>query len=240
MTKPRILLFDIETSPNLAYVWGKYEQDVIAYKKEWQLLSVAWKWIGEKTQSLCLGDLGAKDDKLLTKKVWELFQDADIIIAHNGDKFDIKKCRARFIFHKMKPTKRLVTIDTRKVAKSHFAFNSNSLDDLGAHLGVGRKVKHEGITLWLKCMANDTAAWRRMKKYNEQDVELLYRVYLAMKPWITNHPSLAALKERKGCPNCGSDRVMKKGVRANHTRLRQQMLCKDCHSWYLTRYVKPI
>lgn len=30
----KILLFDIETSPNLSYTWEKYQQDVIAFEKE--------------------------------------------------------------------------------------------------------------------------------------------------------------------------------------------------------------
>jgi hypothetical protein len=45
---PRVLLYDIETFPNEAYVWGKYDQNVIAFKKEWEMASFAYKWLGEK------------------------------------------------------------------------------------------------------------------------------------------------------------------------------------------------
>jgi len=238
LKRARILLFDIETSPNLGYTWQKWEQNVIAFKKEWELLSVAWKFVGEKTKVVCRKDFKDKTDKSIAQHIWNLFQEADILVAHNGNSFDIKKCKARFLFHKLKPTKRLVSIDTKVIAKTHFSFNSNSLNDLGEHLGVGSKIKHEGFDLWLKCMSGNAAAWEKMKAYNAQDVELLYRVYKRMKPWITNHPSLAVLQERIGCPNCGSDRVRKGGVRASHTNLRQQMFCKDCHGWYLTRYKK--
>lgn len=234
--KPRILFIDIETSANLGYVWQKWETNVIEFAKEWQILSVAWKWNSEKTQSLSMGDVSSKDDKPIVCHIWKLFQESDIIVAHNGDSFDIKKCKARFVFHKLKPCKRLSTIDTKKVAKNGFSFNSNSLDDLGKHLGVGRKVKHEGFSLWLKCMAGDKRALDKMAKYNRGDVDLLYKVYKRLRPWIQNHPSLAAIKESVGCPNCGSGLVIKNGVRANHTGLRQQMRCKSCGGWYLTRH----
>lgn len=234
--KPRILFIDIETSANLGYVWQKWETNVIEFAKEWQILSVAWKWNSEKTQSLSMGDVSSKDDKPIVCHIWKLFQESDIIVAHNGDSFDIKKCKARFVFHKLKPCKRLSTIDTKKVAKNGFSFNSNSLDDLGKHLGVGRKVKHEGFSLWLKCMAGDKKALEKMAKYNRGDVDLLYKVYKRLRPWIQNHPSLAAIKESVGCPNCGSSLVIKNGVRANHTGLRQQMRCKSCGGWYLTRH----
>lgn len=235
----KVLLMDIEISPNLGYSWGKWEQNIIEFKEEWQILSIGYKWLGEKkTHCITIDDLGSKNDKELTKIIWALFQEADILIAHNGKAFDIKKAKARFVFWKLKPCKHLSVIDTKQVAKNGFSFTSNSLDDLGKHLGVGRKIKHEGFGLWLKCMGGDRAAFKRMKKYNVQDVILLEKVYKRLLPWIPNHPSLAAIKEVVGCPNCGSSHVVKQGVRANHTGLRQQMQCKSCKGWYLTRYKK--
>lgn len=238
-SKPRILLFDLETSPNLGYSWGRWEQNIIEFKEEWQILSVAYKWLNEK-QTLCksIKDFNSKNDKELTKHLWRLFQEADIIIAHNGKAFDIKKAKARFVFWKLKPCKRLSVIDTKQVAKNGFGFNSNSLDDLGNHLGVGRKIKHEGFGLWLKCMSGDAKAFCRLKKYNVQDVVLLEKVYKRLKPWILDHPSLSSIAHRTGCPNCGSAHVVKYGLRANHAGVRQQMLCKACGAWYLTRYRK--
>jgi hypothetical protein len=237
MKKPRVLLFDIEISPSLGYSWTKWETNIIAYAKEWELLSVAWKWVGEsKLFCLCRKDFDCKDDKALAVHIHRLFNESDIIVAHNGNQFDIKKSRARFLYHKLKPTKIITSIDTKLVAKRYFSFNSNSLDDLGQHLGLGRKVKHEGFDLWLKCMAGDSEAWERMRSYNLQDVALLEKVYMRFLPYIQNHPSMAKLQEREGCPNCGSSHVTKKGVRGNASGLRQQMQCQACFGWYLTRY----
>lgn len=237
--EPRILLFDIETSPNLAYSFGgKWEVNIVAFKKHFEMLSFAYKWLGEKRVEFVSIE-GAKDDKGILVQLRKILDEADIVIGHNLDAFDVKKLNARLVFHKLKPSKILATVDTKKVAKRYFGFSSNALDDLGEYLGLGRKVKHEGIQLWLECMANDSAAWKRMKMYNVQDVFLLEKIYERLKPWIQNHPNMAKIKEQdSGCPNCGSSHVQKKGVRANSSGFRQQMKCTSCDSWYLTRYRK--
>lgn len=233
-TKARILLFDIETMANLAYVWGKYEQDVIAVKRHWYMLTFAYKWLDEnKTYVYGLPDfpLYKKDkysDKDLVKKLWDLFSEADIIIAHNGNSFDIKKANARFIKHKFKPPFPSKYIDTKLEAKKYFKFDSNKLDDLGDYFGIGRKINTGGFELWLGCEAGDKASWEKMKKYNIQDVILLEKVYKEMLPYMTQHPNLAIFQgERIACRKCGSNRVQKRGIKFD----KQNWWCRDCDGW---------
>jgi len=237
MSKPKVLIFDIETAPNLAYVWGKYEQDVIAFKSEWHLLSVAYKWLGE-SEIHCVTIEGKKDDRKLAKTLRDLFDKADVVIAHNGDAFDIKKARARFAYHGLKPPSQFATVDTYKVAKRYFNFNSNKLNDLGQYFRLGEKVKHTGFDLWLGCMRNDKASWKLMQKYNKQDVVLLEKVYQKLLPWMDRHPNMALLQDKQGCPKCGSVKVVKDGIRANSSTMQQQWHCKSCKGYYLTRLKK--
>lgn len=239
-SKAKVLLFDLELSPNIGYSWGgKWEVNVLEFVREWQIISVAWKWLGEKTtHCLCLYDFKDSNDKQLVARIHELFMEADVLVAHNGQSFDFKKANARFVYHKMKPMKQLPIIDTKLVARKHFSFNSNSLDDLGKHLGLGRKIKTEGFDLWLKCLANDPAAWKRMKAYNTQDVELLERVYQRLSPWIQNHPNIALMRERDGCPNCGHDKMRSEGIRCTQTRRYRRLQCQNCFSWHKGEIVK--
>ena len=237
MKKPKVLFFDIETAPNLAYVWGKYEQDVIAFKSEWHLLSFAYKWQGENKVH-CVTMHNQKDDKKIAKKLRDLFDEADILIAHNGDAFDIKKARARFAFWGLKPPSQFATVDTCKVAKRYFNFNSNRLNDLGIYFKVGQKVKHTGFDLWLGCLKNNRASWALLEKYNKQDVILLEDVYNKLLPWMDRHPNMALLQHKNGCPKCGSDKIVKDGIRANSMTLQQQWKCKSCHGYFLTRLKK--
>ncbi len=234
--KAKVLLYDIETSPNLAYVWGKYEQNVIAYEKEWEMLCFAYKWLDEP-QVYAVIKGSDKTDKKLCVRLHELMSEADIIIAHNGDSFDIKKSKARFLYHGLKPIPPKTSIDTKKVARHDFALNSNKLDDIGNYLGLGRKEKTDGFDLWLGCMRNDPKSWEKMVKYNKQDVLLLEKVYLAMRPWMIKHPQLSLLQDVKdACPKCGSLEIKKKGFRANFTTMSQQMYCNDCKGWFLRPY----
>lgn len=219
--------------------------NVVAFKKHFEILSYSAKYLGDKKiRSVSMKN--QEDDHDLILSLREELQESDIVIGHNLDAFDVKKFNARLAYWKSKtkskkfnPTKVLSTVDTKKVAKRYFGFSSNSLDDLGEYLGLGRKIKHDGIQLWLDCMANDPVAWSKMTKYNNQDVALLERVYDCLKPWIQNHPNVAKMKERTGCTVCGSDRVFKDGVRWNASGRRQQMCCRDCGGYYLTTYREP-
>jgi len=238
-SSPRILFFDIEISPNVSYTWpGKYELNVIAFKKEWEIMSIAWKWEGEKTRSLCNGDIGDKDDRKLCIVLHGLLDEADVVVGQNSDAFDIKKAKVRFLYHGLPPVKKLCSIDTKKIAKREFSFNSNSLDDLGNYLGVGRKIKHEGFDLWLKCLAGDKEAWRKMKLYNANDVDLLYRVYQKLKPWTQNHPNIALMSDVTGCPNCGHTEFGSHGIRYTQTRKYRRLVCKSCGANFKGSLVK--
>jgi DNA polymerase elongation subunit (family B) len=234
----KVLLFDIETSPMLSYTWGMWEQDVIEVEKTWYILSFAAKWLGgKKTEVYGLCDFKGyrsdkSDDRHLVEKLHKLLEEADYVIAHNGDVFDLKKANARFIFHRIPPTKPYVSIDTLKIARRYFKFESNKLDDLGQYLGVGRKLPHTGKHLWFGCMKGDMKSWRKMKAYNVQDVLLLEQVYLAMRGWSKNHPNLNVVSRKvNACPKCQSTNIQKRGFVLTRTSEAQRYQCRDCLGW---------
>lgn len=241
---PKILLFDIETAPNKAYVWGKYQQDVIRYLGEWYMLAWSAKWLDGKQITKGLIDYEgyqphSEDDKALVSELYSLLEKADIVIAHNGDRFDLKRSNTRFIEHGLKPLPPFKTVDTLKVAKRLFSFNSNRLDDLGRRLGVGRKVNTGGFDLWEQCMQGEAKAWNRMKRYNAQDVRLLEAVYKKLLPYIDNHPHLGILMDTEvACRNCGGTNLTKRGARITLTGKRQTYQCQDCGAWLTGRMQK--
>lgn len=236
----RILLFDLETSPNLGYVWGKYEQDVIEYEQEFSIICFSVKWLDGRQYTYALPDFkGYKgdpyNDKDLVELLHQYISQADIIVAHNGDKFDVKKMNTRFIYHGLEPPSPYKTVDTLKEARRHFGFNSNRLDDLGNYLGVGRKVQHSGYALWKGCMTGDVKAWRLMKKYNKQDVILLENVYKKLRPWM-KHPNLNTMTGNLDhCPKCDGKKLIRKGYGYSGTNVYQKYKCKQCGGWCQSR-----
>lgn len=240
--KAKILFFDIETSPNLANVWANYEQNVLRQVESWQILCFSYRWAHErKTYVVSMYDnrkldqeahgLYYKDDYNVVLTLHELLEQADIVVAHNGDKFDLRKANARFVYHGLTPPEPYKTVDTLKVARKYFNFNSNKLGDLGEYLGAGSKQQSGGLETWFGCMNGDEKSWRKMIKYAKQDVNLLIKVYEKLRPWMTNHPNLNVYGALNQCPTCGHSKLTKRGIRTTKTMSYQQYRCNSCGAY---------
>jgi DNA polymerase elongation subunit (family B) len=237
-SSPRILFFDIETAPNLSYVWGHYQQDVIAHEREWYMLCFGYRWAEEKrAKCIALTDYpkqykqDPENDHEVVKALWELLDEADIVIGHNGDNFDIKRSNARFLKHGFPPPSPYKSIDTLKIARSAFKLNSNRLNDLGKYLGVGKKAPTSGFSTWAGCMRGDEKSWKTMIKYCAQDVDLLFDIYNVLRPWAKNHPNVTTYNGLGGCPRCGHWELIRRGFKTTKTRRYVQYQCKQCNSY---------
>lgn len=236
--KARIAFIDIETAPSLGYVWGKWEQDVIQFTKHWYILGFAVKWFGAKgVETVMLPDFRGyeshkEDDSKLVKELWKVFDEADVIVAHYGDGFDVPKSNARFVAHGLPPPSPYKTIDTKKVAKRYFRFDSNKLDEIAQYLKLGKKLPTGGFETWQGCMTGDKKAWAKMREYNAQDVVLLEKIYLTLRPWMTNHPNLNIYDEQDmACPICKSKKLQRRGYRVTTVGKRQSYQCQSCGGW---------
>ena len=248
MSQAKVLVMDIEISPLITYTWGIYDVNAIEVIEDWQILCFAYKWLDDKKTYVVSQDdfkgykPGVNNDFMVVAKLWALFNEADVVIAHNGDKFDIKKVNARFMAHGLTPPAPYKTIDTLKVARKYASFTSNKLDDLGVKLGVGRKESTGGFETWKGCVAGDKKAWDKMRKYNKQDVVLLENVYYRLRPWIQNHPAINVINgDRFSCPKCGAGPLQKRGT--NHitkTGRYQRYQCQSCGGWSQERTAEKV
>ena len=199
-----------------------------------RMLCWAGGWVGKKKIHFRAEWQHGRTDML--RELWDYINSADVLLAHNGVKFDIKVMNKEFLLDGFKPPQRKKVIDTLLVAKKKFRFEHNNLDILGDRLGVGRKVPHAGMSLWLQAMAGDKSAQALMKKYNIQDVQLLKDVYEVFKPWIDNHPNWniyndtwvedygGAIK----CGTCGSSDTVRNGTYHTQVTTMQKYLCNSC------------
>lgn len=237
MSNIRLLYLDIETAPDLAWVWGVYEQNAIEVQAHWYVLSFAAKWGKMKPFVKGLPDYAGYNpkapgvaEKRLLQEVHGLLSDADIVVAHNGADFDVKKLNARFIAHGLKPPAPYKVIDTKRDTKRVAAFSSNKLDWLCSQLELGRKRSHEGFPLWRGCMDGVPAAWKKMKTYNVHDVVLLAKLHGMLAPWL-HQPNGAIFDRECVNPVCLSTKLQARGIARNKTRVYQRYQCKDCGTW---------
>jgi hypothetical protein len=224
----KILLYDLETFPNISYHWqGKYEQSIIEIIEEGYIICMGYKWKGEnKSHIIGLPDCGWNKQRL-AKKIHEIISKADITIAHNGDYFDEKWINRSCIVNGLKPIPPHKTIDTLKIAKSKFNFNSNSLKDLAILLGLIPKKETGGFQLWKGYVAKDKKSIKKMHEYCKNDVDLLELVYEKLSPWAKT-PSFNHGME---CTNCGSTHLQSRGWNITQLFKTRRFQCQDCGRW---------
>jgi len=237
-TEPHILLLDIETSPLLGYAWGVYEQNIFNVIKHSHILSFAYQWYPDtRIKVVSLRQFkgyahNKNDDRHLVEELWKLMDKADIVVAQNGDAFDIKKINTRFLFHRMELPSPYTTVDTLKISRRVFGHPSNKLDDVCQYHGIGRKLPHTGKDLWFGCMAGNERDWRVMEKYNAHDVYLLRKLYDLVRPWAKTHPNVNIISRKPGaCRVCGGTRLHQRGYRYTRTTQAPRLQCQDCSAW---------
>ncbi len=236
--EPKILTVDIETSYfevrsfSIRDTYIKHDQ--IIPGKDRTILAITAKWRGQKELHYC--DTRAKenirDDKDLVKWIWELLNEADIIISKNGKRFDVPVIRARCQIHKLQPYKPFKHIDTEKLARRS-GFPSHTLDYLSAALDLKyKKLKHlkfPGRELWDECLAGNVAAWNEMERYNKFDVLATEELFEKLLPWgelgvdLNSYRSGAVFR----C-QCGSADLVKMGFDYTRAGKFQQFKCKSC------------
>lgn len=233
----RILLLDIETAPNIAYVWGLFKENIPLQRlvSSGYVLCWAAKWLGE--DEVFFDSVHKSREKTMLKRIHKLLSEADAVVHYNGSSFDIPTLNKEFLLHGLAPPASYKQIDLLLTARKQFRFTSNKLDYVANVLGVGKKFKHAGFELWVQCMNGDEAAWAEMETYNKQDVYLLEKVYEIFLPWIKGHPNVGLYEgsEEHVCPNCGGNHLTKRGFSFTATNQYQRYQCNDCGTWSRSR-----
>lgn len=233
----RIKIADIETSPILADVWSIWKQNVGLNQihKNSEVISFAIKDLGED-------EVRFESRQFLTEKelltiLMEELDEADIVIAHNGGKFDIPRIQGRALVHGIKPPSPFKVIDTLTVARKEFGMPSNRLEFLlkvfGCKIQKLKKRKFVGHELWTECLKDNPDAWEEMEKYNVADITSLEELYLHMRPYIKNHPNIGVYLEALDtvCPKCGSKDIRKRGYAYTNLSKFQRFQCQSCGGW---------
>lgn len=236
-TKRRRLFFDIETSPNIGLFWEAGYKKNIDYSniiQERAIICICYKWEDEKEVYSLQWD-AKQNDKTMLQKFIEVANLSNELVGHNGDKFDLAWIRTRCLFHKIDMFPKYTTIDTLKVARSKFKFNSNRLNYIADFLGIGQKIKTE-YSLWKDILLKkDKVAMAKMIKYCKKDVVLLEQVFKTLRNHIEpkTHYGVIFGEDRGSCPECGSDAIIKRGYGILASGLKKvRYQCTTCGKYH--------
>lgn len=247
----KIFFLDIETSFKIAAVWGRWKQNIAMSQLIQDSYVLCWSgaWLGEDeivSDSLhyhkAAYTADPTNDLHILQSLHRHLDAADIVVAHNGKRFDVPTVNARFIQHGMQPPSTYRVYDTLHAARRHFKFTSNRLDDLGTILQVGNKIKTD-FELWSDVvLRQDKTAFDQMVEYCEQDVELLESVYMKLRPWDDRHPStvVAGDLDTIRCNVCGSEHIHKNGSYSTNTQRYQKYKCGECGHNMRSRYAEKL
>ena len=231
------LILDIETAPNRVYTWGLFNQNIAINQIDEPGYILCWgaKWHGQK--KLHFSSLHSTTKKDMLSRIYNLLDEADILIHYNGQRFDIPILNQEFIMQGWTMPSPSMHVDLLKTARKQFRLPSNKLSYVAHYLNIGEKPSSFNMQLWKDCMAGKAAAWKKMKEYNLNDVTLTEKVYDKLLPWIPNHPNYALFhrEEYRVCPTCGSSHLQKRGVTRTKTMTYQRFHCQDCGAWSRSR-----
>jgi uncharacterized protein YprB with RNaseH-like and TPR domain len=236
-TKRRRLFFDIETSYCIGKFWRPGAKVFVSADniiKQAGIICICYKWEDEKEVYSLKWDRNQNDRRALEEFI-KIAEQADELVGHNGDKFDLSWIRTRCAFHRIDMFPKYTTIDTLKVSRSKFRFPDNKLNTIATYLGIGQKIKTTP-GLWDKVILEKSEpAMQQMIKYCVGDVKLLERVFKVLRGHMEpkTHYGVIFGQDRGSCPECGSDDLRRMVKRTTATGLKKiQYQCNTCHRYH--------
>lgn len=241
----RVLFFDVETAPLLAYVWQAKVEYVNYGMLEVDSFFLSWsaKWRGESkvlSDVLTSEEAMLQDDSRIVQSLADLVREADIIVAHNGDAFDIPKLNARLVLLQQEPLGPKQSIDTKTLSSRAFRLAYNKLDYLAEKLLGEGKIETD-FDLWRDCYYGDEKALKQMLKYNKKDVILLERIFEKLLPYVKNLPRLVEpeTKDEVACPFCGANHYQARGYKRTSAASYRQFHCLECKRYFRFAKAEP-
>lgn len=249
--KPKVLFYDLETSMIKGYFWGLWQQNISigAIVDDWYTICYSAKWMNTDVMihdsvhhhdplSVCVDF--KNNEHYIIKSLWKLIDEADIIIAYNGKRFDRKKMNAKFLEYGLPEPSPYKVIDPMLIVKGKFALTSNKMDFVAKYVSDNEEGKLKtGLQLWIDCMNNDIKALDRMLVYCDEDIEVLIRVYMAVRHWDSNAPNMALYydDDEIRCNGCGSSDLTVIEGKSHNTNLSKFSIvrCNNCSKILKTR-----
>lgn len=244
--KPRILVIDLETAPNIAHIWGFFKQNVSLEQVLANdfIMSYAYKELGSEG-AVCISasdcytqsnSIEKRRYKQFIRGLRDVCDSADVLIVHYGKRFDIPWIIGQCVEYGVKPPSPFKVVDTCVEARKVFRLPSYKLDYLTKRFKCSKKSPHKkfpGHTLWAQCLAGNAEAWEEMEKYNLNDVLILEELYDKIRAYLPARFNFGVYQDsdNMACPVCGGHHLHKRGFYHTNVSRFQRYVCNDCGSW---------
>lgn len=125
------------------------------------------------------------NDRELVKRICKLVREHDVIVAHNGSRFDIPMLRTRALRWKLRPLQEVKLVDPCTIAFRKFKLRSNSLGRIADYVGIKDKKTPLDMSVWADVMLNGSkTGMNKIVKHCEADIRVLSGVLNFVKPFI--------------------------------------------------------
>lgn len=240
----RVLFWDIETSPMEVWTYAIGQNIAISpsqIEHESKITSIAYMFEGDKFPKYLEWEFkdGEGDDELMLKKFVSVLDTADIVVAQNGDRFDLTTFYWRLNELKLPPPENeIITLDTLKLSRRVFRSPSHKLDYRSKVYGFGGKIKQD-MGDCIAVAKGDSKKQKERVRYNIKDVLDLRRLFWREINYYFIPKQIAKLlknyiyEKRPFCKKCEVKRRKKYDVSSvEKTDMHIQYKCRNCdYKW---------
>jgi len=239
--KPKVLFFDIETSPLLIYVWRLGEQVIYPHQiakqgSAYKIICISYAWDDGKPVKTIDWGFKEQDTAKVVREFDKIIKQADVAIGKNSARFDEKHINAQRFLQNLPPLPQWTqyTDDLEKQMRKHFIFPSYSLDYISKELGLGGKMKME-FSDWIDIVEKkNEKSFQKMLSYNRKDVADTRTIWNKIKPHVKPRFSQATYYGDFRCTHCGGQDLKKNGIRYSGKTAYQEFFCRT-HGGYAGR-----
>lgn len=226
----RLLILDIETSPNVAHIWRLHGEQHVSREQlqvPTEVLCWAAKWLGEDEVTFA-SQWGKGGRERMVRKMHALLDEADAVIHYNGKQFDVPHLNTEFALLDLWAPSPFKQIDLLLCVRKNFNFPNNQLAYVAPALGCPGKIDTGGHELWVDVLARKRKALRLMEEYNRNDVVITEALYAKLRPWLSGHPNRRLYDGGDGCITCGSEHLQRRGFAYTGAGKFVKYQCQDC------------
>lgn len=135
------------------------------------------------------------DDYEITAEIMAYLEQFDVLVAHNGVKFDLPFIRTRALAHGLPPLHPLKIVDPVLTARKALRMQSNSLDAIAKHLGAPDQKTPLLPETWARAMMDeDRSAMDSIVEHCIADVKVLDYVAHSIRGYVKTIDSIGSFR----------------------------------------------